>query len=128
MATDYVAVGTSLATFVIGLIVGKRSALSLEKRKEWNDLASEPYRNLRFHIQSKGTSGGVRFNDFHTMEQYMNWVKRKRFQTALKQYNDAYDKTRGPYDVTKGEVPLYSEYMPALIESAIKLLKYLMPR
>lgn len=128
MATDFVTLGTGLITFVVGLVVGHKTNLSREKRKEWNELTAEQYRSLRIQVESQGKAGGLSGNDFHLIELYMGWFTRRRFRAALERYKRAASKARGPYQVETGSVPVYEEALPELVEAATVLLKFFRPR
>lgn len=128
MATDFVTLGTSLVTFVVGLVVGHKTTLSREKRKEWNELTADQYRVLRIEVETQGKAGGLSGHDFHLVELYMGWFTRKRFRAALERYKVAARNARGPYQVETGTVPVYTEALPELVEAARALLKFFRPR
>lgn len=120
------ALGSSAFT-AIGILIGNRLALGREKRKEFNEMVNPLYANIRNQMEKKASFVKIESDQWHIIERYIPWYKRRFFSRCIKRYEDStkmlvkYDPKTGIYTHKKARVEVH-------INASKKLLKYLEPR
>ena len=88
-ATDLGLIST--AAFLLGTLAGHRLTLMLDKRKEWNPIASEHREVLQRQIEAAGAGNvisGLR-DGMDEVEFYLPLYRRGRFRRELERYRKA---------------------------------------
>ncbi|MCM2680623.1 hypothetical protein [Echinimonas agarilytica] len=116
-----------LLTFLVGLVVGHRFALSRDKRKEFNEASVPLFEKLYNGVQSSSTSF---FPDNLQLELFSSHVpfhKRYFYKQAVISLTDSLkaDKEAVKWNSDEAEMQLDKGYESQSFKSAEKVMKYL---
>jgi len=126
-ARDYSAV-LSLATFVLGLIVGNKQAIGRDRRKEFNEVSQEAFVALSRQLKAiEAGSQGQSAGELLLVESYIPFYKRPLFRMHAKRYKTALQGV-STYDVKTSKATVDPARLKHLGRCARNLRSYLRRR
>ena len=126
-AKDYSAL-LSVATFLIGLIVGNKQAIGRDRRKEFNEVSENVFVVLNKQLACIATgSQGESADDFLLTEAYIPFYERSLFRMHVKRYKAALQGV-STYHVETGTVTFDQVKLKHLARCTKNLLSYLQRR
>jgi hypothetical protein len=127
MENTYMDYLLSLLTFFMGLGIGHWLALGRDKRKEFNEQATDLYSKIYDYIEKDNDYFLPSIKELRMFISYVPFHKRWLFKMSLEKFSDSLqnDKNSKTFDPIKGTVTVHPEYVSQTKVLAHKLCNHL---